>query len=285
MVDNLLLSPVLDLGEVTGPLLVFGGPYSNLQATQAIRQIAVELGLGSSQVICSGDLVAYCGDPHATAAMIQQWQIPVVMGNCEESLAFAADDCGCGFTQGSSCDLLSSSWYQFSSQSIGVDLRCWMAGLPRRIEFQLTGKRFAVIHGGVEQINQFVFSSTSVDEKNRQLDQLGVDVIIGGHCGIPFGQRLGRRSWLNAGAIGMPANDGTRDGWYLLLSDSNDGLACSWHRLIYDADGAYQKMQSAGLSNGYDRALISGSWPSMDVLPGQEQISQMAPLSIERLII
>ena len=28
------------LGELTGPLLVFGGPYSNLQATQAMKAVA-----------------------------------------------------------------------------------------------------------------------------------------------------------------------------------------------------------------------------------------------------
>ncbi|MEH6625364.1 MAG: metallophosphoesterase family protein [Motiliproteus sp.] len=284
-VDIIQDGQVLDLGELEGPLLVFGGPYSNLQATQAVQQLATGLGLAPQQVICTGDLVAYCGDPCGTAKAIRQWRIPVVMGNCEESLASDADHCGCGFSEGSACDLLASSWYEFASQAVSEDLKEWMGALPRRIEFQMGGKSFAVIHGGVDQINQFIFASTAVNEKYQQLNTLDVDVIIGGHCGIPFGQRLGARVWLNAGAIGMPANDGTQDGWYMLLSETKKGIECCWQRLAYDAEGAYQKMQTVGLNRGYDRALINGLWPSTDVLPSDEKNREEMPLDLETIII
>ncbi len=53
----------LDLGCLTGPVLVFGGPYSNLAATQAMRQQAEDLAIPPNRVICTGDLIAYCAEP------------------------------------------------------------------------------------------------------------------------------------------------------------------------------------------------------------------------------
>ena len=38
---------VLELGILTRPVLVFGGPYSNLQATLAIKAEAMRQGIGS----------------------------------------------------------------------------------------------------------------------------------------------------------------------------------------------------------------------------------------------
>lgn len=52
-----------DLGDLDGPVLVFGGPYSNLQATRALIARADQLGVPSQNLICTGDVVAYCGDP------------------------------------------------------------------------------------------------------------------------------------------------------------------------------------------------------------------------------
>ena len=39
-----------------GPLLVFGGPYSNLQATRAVLDEAARRGIPAKRVICTGDV-------------------------------------------------------------------------------------------------------------------------------------------------------------------------------------------------------------------------------------
>ena len=41
--------------DMSKPLLVFGGPYSNLEATQAMRQRAEALSIPPGNVICTGD--------------------------------------------------------------------------------------------------------------------------------------------------------------------------------------------------------------------------------------
>ena len=126
---------------VHAPLLVFGGPYSNMRAATAIRARADELGIPASHCICTGDVVAYCAEPEETTAAIRDWGCHVVAGNCEEQLALAAADCACGFEAGSECDRLAKGWYPYANARISAGSRAWMAGLaedvgrgPRRLE-------------------------------------------------------------------------------------------------------------------------------------------------------
>lgn len=261
-----------DLGDLSEAWLIFGGPYGNLQATEALRIKAEVLGIPASRVICNGDTVAYCGQPEETVSTLRQWGARVMMGNCEESLANKKPDCGCGFESGSSCSLLSESWYSYCSKQLSDGSKRWMGTLPVGFQFTLNGLKIRLVHGAVSRINRFVFTSTPAASKLEELSLCDADVVIGGHAGIPFGQTLGdHRYWLNSGVIGMPANDGTRDGWYLLLVPIEHGIRCEWHRLRYAACKAQAAMRDAGQRNGYAEALISGLWPSMDVLPDQER--------------
>ena len=262
---------VKDLGTLQGPVLLFGGPYSNLAATRAMRAEALRLGIPPHQVICTGDLVAYCADASATTELIRDWGIPVVMGNCEESLAADASDCGCGFEAGSSCSLLSVQWYRHASQQLSTDQKQWMGRLPRSLQFRLAGKSFRLVHGSVSRINAFIFASSEAGHCASELQRSGCDVLIGGHCGLPFGRKLSSGYWLNSGVIGMPANDGSRDGWYLLLTPDDRGIQARWQRLSYDAEASAQVMQAVGLDSPYAKALLSGLWPSTDILPEHER--------------
>ncbi|MEW8026912.1 MAG: hypothetical protein AB2792_20385 [Candidatus Thiodiazotropha sp.] len=83
----------------------------------------------------------------------------------------------------------------------------------------------------------------------------------------------------------MPANDGTRDGWYLLLIPESKGVRCEWKRLSYDAAAANASMRESGRSDGYATALITGLWPSMDSLPAEEKRLRGSALSVSPLTI
>ena len=260
-----------NLGELTGSLLLFGGPYSNFQATESLQRCAEQLDIPASNIICTGDVVAYCAQPNETIALLRDWGIQVVMGNCEESLATDATDCGCGFEKDSACDVLTDSWYPFAVQSVDAQHKRWMRNLPRSLRFNYCGKSFLVVHGGVERINQFIYASTDAAEKQGQIEREGVDGIIAGHSGLPFTQQFDGLLWHNPGVIGMPANDGASHGWYSLWYCESEKIRIEHHQLRYDDKLAQQKMYSAGLNNGYADALSSGLWPSMDVLPTAER--------------
>jgi predicted phosphodiesterase len=148
-------------------------------------------GIPPERIVCTGDVVAYCANPTETVDLVRQAGIHVVMGNCEESLAAGAADWGCGFAPGSSCDRLSDAWFAHADRQLDREARLWMAGLPRRLDLEIAGRRLCVIHGGVTSINRFLFASSTAEEKAEELNAADCNEIVAGHCGLPFTELIG----------------------------------------------------------------------------------------------
>lgn len=259
---------ILDLGRIDTPVLLFGGPYSNLQALNSLFAAAKSANISENAMICTGDMVAYGADGDAVVTEILRRNIPVVAGNCEKQLASGALDCGCGFEQGSTCSILSRGWYAHALNTISTSNRIAMANCPDTVVFSHFGQRYAVIHGGVTDISRFLWSVSPDSEFIQEINALtkevnAIDTIISGHSGIAFDRKIGKTRWINAGVIGMPENDGSPDTKYLIL---RNGIP-EFHRLTYDFETAAQAMEQVGLTQGYQNALRTGFWPSEDVLP------------------
>ncbi len=262
---------------------IFGGPYSNLEATRAFFDEMVRRGISHDRIVCTGDIIAYGADAAATLAVVRASGCHVVMGNVEENLAARAADCGCGFEEGSTCDRLSAIWFTHAAAQLSAHDRTWMVGLPRQIELEIGTCRFAVVHGGVDNINQLVFASTDAVTKRQQIDETGMDGVIGGHCGLPFTQSVGGRLWHNSGALGMPANDGTTRIWYSIFRPEAGGVAIEHRALGYDQTSAAAKMRLIGLPE-YAEALGSGIRVDADTLPPPEQRMCGVPLLEGRVL-
>lgn len=264
------------------PILVFGGPYSNERATAAMRRTASERGIPASRVICTGDVVAYCAEPEETVEAIRDWGCHVIAGNCEEQLAAGAGDCGCGFEAGTACDLLAKGWYPFANQRVSAASRAWMAALPSSARLRWQGLDCLVVHGGVGVVNRFVFASEG-DVLDAELDAAKADLVVAGHAGIPFIAKRRRGTWFNAGVIGMPANDGTPDGWYGLITPEGPAVRFETRRLAYDYGQEAADLRRCGHANDYARTLVTGRWPSLDILPAAERAASGKRLRARRV--
>lgn len=272
-----VVNSIQDIGILDGPVLVFGGPYGNLEATRALRDAAQRLDIPAERVICTGDVVAYGADPQAVVDLVRGWGCAVVMGNCEESLAADAADCGCNFTEGSTCAALSAQWFEATRRDLDADAKHWMGALPRAINFTLGGRRLTAVHGGASQINKWVFASTPAADKLAEIALTGSDGVVGGHCGLPFTEIIATpdapegRLWHNSGALGLPANDGTPQVWFSVLTPTRDGIAIMHRPLDYDHAAAAAKMRTRGYPPEYADSLGTGLWPSCDILPPAER--------------
>jgi len=260
-----------NLGHIEAEkLLIFGGPYGKLEATQALFAKAEKIGIGSDYIICTGEIVSYCADPLETTYFLCDKNIHIIQGNCEQSLAEDSEECGCGFEEGTACDVLSKSWFSYCRSQINADIKEWFGSLPERLYFTFSGKSFAVVHGSPVNISEFVFASDPDEKLTAHIQKTEADCVIGGHSGLPFTKVIDDRCWHNAGVIGMPANDGTPRVWYSLISQSEGGIVFEHKALSYPAPAAQAKMEKEGLPDGYAQALTSGLWPSLDILPESE---------------
>lgn len=258
----------LDLGRIEGDILAFGGVVSNAHALAALRDVALARGCPARRMVSTGDVVAYCGQPAQALEGLRALRAAAIRGNCEESLAMRATDCGCGFEAGSRCDLLSGAWYAHADASLDAAARAWMASLPRLAVFRAHGRRWGVLHGGVTSTNRFLWPTGPEAEFAEEIAAFEaaagpVDAILAGHCGLPFLREVAGRLWFNTGALGMPPNDGDPRTSFGVIAADGPRL----ERLAYDHAGAAAVMRAVGLTQGYERALESGWWPSEEVLP------------------
>ena len=263
------MTSVQDIGAFTEPVLVFGGVYGNLEAFNALHTKAAELGIPPQRMIHTGDIAAYCADTFACASRLKDLGCHAIKGNVEDQLANEADDCACGFDEGSECDLLAMRWYALANAQTTPELRQWMSAMPDHLTFSMAGRRFLVIHGSPRLVNEFVFASQP-DGVFEELFAGDTDCIVAGHSGLPFTRVLGDRVWHNSGALGLPANDATPRVWFSVISPIADGIEFALHGLDYDYGSAAEKMNAAGLPQGYANGLGSGLWPNTNILPDHE---------------
>ena len=273
---------VKTLGELNDTLLLYGGIYSNFEAFIKMMDVADDLNIKPSSRLSNGDLVAYCADGSKIVSYFMEHNLTSIAGNCEKQLAQNALDCGCGYDEASICSLLSRAWYQHLNQDIDANAREWMAQLPDYILFTHHKKRFVMIHGGASDISKFIWSVSDDSLFKAEIDQLksdfgDIDAVIASHSGIPFLKEIDGVTWVNTGAIGMPAHDGDNRTHYVILEKGE----VRFERLTYDYQKASQRMRDVGLTQGYHDALLTGYWPSEDTLPVELRLSRDALSSVD----
>ncbi len=269
------------LGEKTGKLLLFGGVYSNLQALEELISIAKEWHIPPENCICTGDITGYCAQPEETIQAFRQWGALSIAGNVELQLASNSEDCGCDFKAGSRCDGFSKLWFPFTKGHLSQESLDWVAELPENISFKFGGKKITVVHGNYGNVSEFIFKSNANSSKQNCFLATKSDVIVAGHCGLPFHQSIKDKLWLNPGVIGMPANDGTTRVWYMILEVKHNAIKYTHRSFKYDFETAQQLMYKKHLPEEYADTLSSGIWDNMEILPELEKIEQGIPINLD----
>lgn len=264
-----------DIGKLSGRVLVFGGVYSNWQALQAMQSVAAAEDIPPSNIICTGDVVGYCAEPERCVQAIKEWGIHCIAGNVELQLREGENDCGCDFNTGSRCDVFSRQWYPYAQGALSKAAIDWMWTLPHHLQFEYTGFKGMVLHGSFFGVSDYVFASTPWAVKAENFAAANSDLILAGHSGLPFQEMKNGKHWLNAGVIGMPANDGTTRVWYMILDTNAKGqIIYQQYALKYDYQTAAELMDSARLPQAYALTLKTGLWDNCEILPETETALQ-----------
>lgn len=258
------------LGTLSGKILLFGGVYSNLQALEAMKHLAEKENIAPENCICTGDIVGYCAQPEETVQLFKIWEPKSIAGNVEIQLREGAEDCGCDFRKGSRCDGFSQQWYLYAQSQLSKNSIDFVKTLPDHITFNYARKKVLVVHGSYFNTSEFIFKSTPWEIKAPNFEVNNYDVVIGGHCGLPFCDSKRDKLWLNPGVIGMPANDGTPLVWYAILNDKKGVLEYKHHTLNYNYKLTNNLMQNGLLPEEYARTIITGIWDNTEILPAVE---------------
>ncbi|MEO7444672.1 MAG: hypothetical protein ABIT96_01250 [Ferruginibacter sp.] len=154
------------------------------------------------------------------------------------------------------------------------DAITWLKSLPAFVSLRYLGKNIFVLHGSWFDTSGFIFKSTPWKMKHENFTATGADIIIAGHSGLPFMDAQQDLEWINAGALGMPANDGKTSLWFATLQAGNNGMPrTQFHALEYDFTNTAALMTDNGLPETYALTLKTGIWDNCEILP-EIEISQ-----------
>jgi len=272
---------IAHIGTKTGKLLLFGGVYSNLQALEQLISIAKEEDILAENCICTGDITGYCAQPEETVQAFRDWGALSIAGNVELQLANDSEDCGCDFKAGGRCDSFSKLWFPYTKGRLSQESLDWISHIPEYISFDFGGKKVTVVHGNYGNTSEFIFESNADTSKQKCFEDTKSDVIIAGHCGLPFHQSIKEKLWLNPGVIGMPANDGTTRVWYMFLEIQEGEIKYTHRSFEYDYNTTQQLMYKNHLPEAYADTLSSGLWDNMEILPEVEKMGQGIPIYLD----
>ena len=180
--------------DTSGPLVVFGGPYSNLAATRAMIAEAQRLGVPPERVVCTGDVVAYCAEPEETAAAIARLGLPCrSRATASSSSQPEPPTARCNFEEGSACDLLAKGWYPFANARLSAGLRAWMRGAAG--DARLPARRPALPRRPWRRRRRSTAGSSPPTARSspRNCRAAGADVVIAGHCRPPLHRAVRRQ--------------------------------------------------------------------------------------------
>ena len=259
-----------NLGVLEGKILLFGGVYSNLQALEKLKHISEELKIVPENCICTGDIIGYCAQPEETIQLFKLWGARSIVGNVEIQLRDNEADCGCDFREGSRCDGFSQLWYPFAQSKLTKNSIDFIATFPDHITFNFGGNINTVVHGSYNNVSEFIFKSTPWNLKEASFNDTKSDVIIAGHCGLPFKDEKNKKQWINPGVIGMPANDGEPHVWYAVLEEINGKMIATHYTMNYNHQLTSQLMKNGLLPEEYARTIVTGIWDNTEILPAVE---------------
>ena len=248
-----------------------GGVYSNYLALEACLSEA--RAWGAEAVVCLGDLGAFGPHPDRVFPLVQSEDVTVIRGNYDDSIARGLDDCQCGYTDPRD-NYFARLSYRYTYRNTSEANRIWMGGLADHFRFKIGDLDVLACHGSPRQMNEFLWESTTPTHFLEKLaGDYRADLVLGTHTGIHWERRLGGgRAYVNAGALGRPANDGRTEVWYATIEGHGRDMEVTFRPVRYDTGRLAREMASEGLPEEFIETVETGWWTTcLEILPGKER--------------
>ncbi len=246
-------------------IAAFGGAYANPYALRAALEDARRR--GCERIVNLGDLGGFGAECDAIWPLLDR--VESIAGNYDIAIGRGDEDCGCGYSSERD-NHFAQLMYDHTRASTGAEFAAWMRELPGERREKIGGVDVHMVHGSPLAVNDFLWESLSDDELRERLT--GSDVLLCTHTGIPWQRSVDGTLIVNVGAVGRPANDGSRAGWYAVLDLEEGEARAELVPVDYDWRAQTESMRAAGLPEPFVETIESGWWTTcLEVVPPAER--------------
>src|SRR5256885_2507639 len=169
---------------------------------------------GAEAIYCLGDVVGFGPHPDRSVELLRESGVATVQGEHDYAVGNEKPVAGTCYTNPGE-ERLARLDHDYTLEKISPGHRAWLAALPRRIAFEHQDVRYLLVHGSPRCQDEHLWESTTPEDLLERLaGDAGADVLVCSHTGLHWQTALpSGRVVVNAGALGRPANGGTRRGW------------------------------------------------------------------------
>ncbi|MBC7294700.1 MAG: metallophosphoesterase family protein [Thermoleophilia bacterium] len=195
--------------------------HGNSEALEAVladiqtRQIAA--------VYCLGDLVGYGPNPNGVIDLVRQMEIPTILGNSDDDIAWERSDCGCYFPD-ERAKRLGEASYQFTVREVTPENKAYLRALPREKHLFVNGWRLHLVHGSPRRLNEYLLPDRPERSFWRLASNEEDDVLVFGHTHQSWHRWFGRVLFVNVGSVGKPRDGDPRAAYTLLNLKREPGV-------------------------------------------------------------
>ena len=250
-------------------IAVCGGPYANPYALKAMLRDARTR--DCERIFCLGDLGGFGGECDAIWPLLRQFGVECIAGNYDIAIGRGDPDCGCGYSDPRDNEF-AQLIYDYTRAHTSAGFARWMDELPRDHREPIGGCDVHMVHGSPLAVNDFMWESLSDDELGERVAASGADVLLCTHTGIPWQRVVDGTLIVNVGAVGRPANDGSTDTWYAVVTLDDGKASAELVPVAYDWTAQAQSMRAARLPEMFAGTIETGWWTTcLEVVPPRER--------------
>ena len=236
-------------------LAVFGDIHGNLPALEAVlAELARQPGI--DRRVCLGDLVGYAPFPNEVIDRVRELGIPTLMGNYDDGVGFARDDCGCAYRNAEERERGEQS-FAWTKAEVTPERKAFLRTLMPELRLTLGGARLLLVHGSPRRINEYLYEDRPLASFQRLARSAEADAIVFGHTHLPYTKDVDGVLFVNAGSVGKP-KDGDPRACYAILEARDGALSVEFRRVAYDIKAVVEAIRHGPLPAAFAAMLEAG---------------------------
>lgn len=207
------------------------------------------------RTICLGDLAGYGAFPNEVIETIRSDEIPTLLGNYDDGVAFDRDECGCAYVTPEEIARGDRS-LRWTQSVVTPENKAWLREQPRELRLEAAGRRMLCVHGSPRRINEYLYEGRPERSLLRMLSGEEADIVLCGHTHLPYQRRVGDIDLINVGSAGKPKDGDPRAAYAVIVIE--DVVKASFVRVAYDFEAAARAIESTDLPDEFAEALRRG---------------------------
>lgn len=193
-------------------IAVLGDIHGNYKALLAV--MADMDAASADSVIFLGDLLFRGDEPQACYDALKALCPHVwLRGNTDDWLNELGD--GNDFEPRNEIEKNVLTDYKRCLPLISPEARGFVAALPEKQQLAIEGRTLLCVHGSDRRINEGIGIMTAMDELEALCSRIAADMLLCAHTHTPYAASVGGKLIINAGSVGMPADE-ARACWCML---------------------------------------------------------------------